>query len=503
MKLIALFTAFFSISTAVLSSESVSPVEVKVGDVSSYNGQTAHTGARIWIPKDLSEVQAVVRAARKSKTPLKVKASSHSINSLILSDGEYLSTEKLTGIISIQNLSVKVKAGTKLGGLSEELRQKGLSLGFGYPAYKGLTIGGLLATGAHGSSRKHIGVSSQNILEMTIVDGTGEIRVLTPKDGKSFRAAQVHLGLLGVVHDVTLRIYPDFNLRYDFIKIPEFLNAKGEAQFGKEADSEIVMWSPVSNLAVKYAGHVVNLPESPLASNHLLGTSDEPSAISEMASGGMLSLGQRMTGVNARIESSRLEDAYDEPFILRDPSVKDANVSFVGSSSKLLLAEFFQPIRSFTFLDMEFAFPLSEASAVLATVREIALREKLHFPISRGLFLRFGKSVGVDGPLMSHAERPGASSEIWVFVSIVDYLSNDQSPHGGWSDKRDRFLQELNQKHRLHLHWGKNSDQIFGWFNPKAEASAHVLDFKEQVKSFDPESLFSNGFAKALGIAKP
>jgi FAD/FMN-containing dehydrogenase len=489
--------------TVLLFSTAALGTDFHIGDISSYNGQTQSSGVRIWTPKNIAEIQLAVEQARKSHTQLKVKAASHSTSSLILSDGDYLSTQNLTGIISIQDMSVKVKAGTKLGDLAEELSKKGYSLGFGYPAFKGLTIGGLLATGAHGSSRRHIGISSQNILEMTLIDGQGNIRNLTSADKDAFRAAQVHLGLLGVVHDITLRIYPDFKLKYRFEQIPDFLNSKGQVQFGPEADSEIVMWSPVANTAVKYAGFITELPESPLAANHLLGDSNEVNLINDSAAVLGLGLGQVSSWVNAQLEANRINDVYQSPFILQDQSVQNEKVSYVGRSSKILLSEFFQPNVAFKHMELEFAFPLSEADAVLSTVREIAVREKLHFPISRGLFMRFGKSAGEQGPLMSHAERPNSPSQVWVFVSIVDYLSITQKTHGSWSQSRDRFIQELTQKHKLLLHWGKNSDQIFNWFNPPKVLGLQLDLFKKQVLAFDPDGVFSNQFSKSLGLTQP
>ena len=55
---------------------------------------------------------------------------------------------------------------------------------------------------------------------MTLIDGEGNVRVITPENLNQFRAAQVNLGLMGLVTDVTLEIEPDFNLRYKFEKIP-------------------------------------------------------------------------------------------------------------------------------------------------------------------------------------------------------------------------------------------------------------------------------------------
>lgn len=69
------------------------------------------------------------------------------------------------------------------------------------PAYGNITLGGAIGTGAHGSSIKYPSSLSSQIAWLTIVDGNGDIRVITnPNELKSFR---IHLGLLGILHAIS------------------------------------------------------------------------------------------------------------------------------------------------------------------------------------------------------------------------------------------------------------------------------------------------------------
>lgn len=63
------------------------------------------------------------------------------------------------------------------------------------PGFGNITIGGAIGTGAHGSSIKyHASISSQ-VASVKIVNGFGEIMLITePED---LRAFKIHLGLLG------------------------------------------------------------------------------------------------------------------------------------------------------------------------------------------------------------------------------------------------------------------------------------------------------------------
>jgi FAD/FMN-containing dehydrogenase len=64
----------------------------------------------------------------------------------------------------------------------------------------GISVAGAIGTGAHGSSLRHPNSLSDQIIRLTIVDGTGEIRVID--DPQEVNAFRVHLGLLGVIIDV-------------------------------------------------------------------------------------------------------------------------------------------------------------------------------------------------------------------------------------------------------------------------------------------------------------
>jgi FAD/FMN-containing dehydrogenase len=74
----------------------------------------------------------------------------------------------------------------------------------------GITIGGAIGTAAHGSSLLHPTSLSEQAISMTIIDGHGSLRVISdPKDLNAFR---VHLGLLGILVNVTFATVPAFKM---------------------------------------------------------------------------------------------------------------------------------------------------------------------------------------------------------------------------------------------------------------------------------------------------
>ena len=137
---------------------------------------------------------------------------SHSIPKLVCPDGQdglLISTNYLnhTLKIDIEAMTMTMESGVTLRQLINEAAKAGLALPY-TPYWWGLTIGGLLSTGAHGSTLWSNGSAVHDyLLELRIVspgsaaDGYAKVRRL--KDGdKDFNAAKVSLGVLGVISQV-------------------------------------------------------------------------------------------------------------------------------------------------------------------------------------------------------------------------------------------------------------------------------------------------------------
>ena len=84
-------------------------------------------------------------------------------------------------------------------------------------------MAGAVATGTHGAGQTNAGLASapwaaaleerpllEAVMNMELVDGRGRIVHL---EGPALREASVHLGCLGVVTSLTLRVVPQFELR--------------------------------------------------------------------------------------------------------------------------------------------------------------------------------------------------------------------------------------------------------------------------------------------------
>src|SRR5689334_18935008 len=125
----------------------------------------------------------------------------------------------MTGVLHLDPDArlVTVLAGTRLRDLSAVLLNRGWTLPI-VGSIQAQTIAGAIATGTHGSSLVHGNLASL-VHAMRVVDGTGDVVELGPDDPR-LDGARVHLGALGVVTEVTLRIEPAFRLRQEFEHVP-------------------------------------------------------------------------------------------------------------------------------------------------------------------------------------------------------------------------------------------------------------------------------------------
>lgn len=168
---------------------------------------------RILNPTIEADVQtAVIEAITKGET-VRAAGSGHSYTPVVETPHTLLKLDSLTGLVSVdrQSRSAVVKAGTKLSALGEPLWNAGLALANQGDTH-GQTISGATATGTKGSGRE-LGSLSSMIRGVRLVDGTGQIRDIDGTDEDLLSAAQVSLGLLGIVTELTLDVVPAYRLQ--------------------------------------------------------------------------------------------------------------------------------------------------------------------------------------------------------------------------------------------------------------------------------------------------
>jgi len=189
--------------------------------VSSAPGETElrnWTGDRRWSPRALEApathpelVEALARAAEWD-CPVRVLGGGHSMNGGPITDGVAISLRRMKSLVDVDRAGgrVRVEAGIELDELNELLWSEGLAL-HNQGDIGDQSVAGAIATGTHGTgSRLHGIAAAVRALSLTLADGS---RVeVDERDPETLRAAQVSLGALGVVTEVTLEAVPAFTL---------------------------------------------------------------------------------------------------------------------------------------------------------------------------------------------------------------------------------------------------------------------------------------------------
>lgn len=182
--------------------------------------RTVRTTPTAWAaPASEDEVVALVRDVRARGGRLRVSGARHSWSPIAGSDDVQVELTRMDRVLSIDRdaRTITVLGGCRLHTISAALAAAGLALPIlGSIAQQ--TISGAIATGTHGSSLRH-GNLATLVRGLRLVDGTGEVHVLRHGD-PHLDAARVHLGLLGVVTEVTLTCEPAFGLVETSLNLP-------------------------------------------------------------------------------------------------------------------------------------------------------------------------------------------------------------------------------------------------------------------------------------------
>lgn len=481
--------------------------EPKVETISSYNGETTQNNAQVYYPSNVGEVQTIIRNALKTGQKVRFSGSSHSTSSLILGPGVYVKNSSLNKIIGLKKKGangaiVEVESGVKVADLVDYLEKHGYSLGFAYPYYNGLTIGGLLATGSHGSSRKHRALSSQNIVEMTLIDGRGDVVVANKSTPKLLKAARVNLGLLGFVHKIQLRVVPDFNIRFTNQALEgatALLSTPGKVNWGRAADTEYHYWFPALDRSVKVSGDITKDPVMPGAKSVVLGQNNDP--VRQNAEWLALSKGQADAATGKVLEDRRFETLSKGPpsYIYLDAEGKEVRANgVVGKSAAMLISKRIPLNPVYTTEDISFSFPMKDAPKVMTLIHEFSAKNEFYHPFL-GVFLRFVRADG--STYLSHIERAGdAPGNLFVMAEFFEVKKYDSAVEDSRSVQlRHKLVEALTAQNLVSFHWGKNTDQIFAIPSNVGLIGADAIsEFDLVRKSMDPYDVFTNDFAESV-----
>ncbi len=176
---------------------------------------------KIKYPKSEKELQKVVQKCIKKGQRLRVCGTGHSWNPLCETDEVMISLDEYQGLehIDEEKKQATVFAGTKLHLLGKLLFEYGLGMK-NMGDIDEQSIAGAVSTGTHGTGME-LGSLSTQVVGLTLITGTGDIVECSETENRElFKAAQVSLGMLGVISKVTLQCDPAYKLKLHVDKEP-------------------------------------------------------------------------------------------------------------------------------------------------------------------------------------------------------------------------------------------------------------------------------------------
>ncbi|KAI9306146.1 hypothetical protein BJ944DRAFT_239008 [Cunninghamella echinulata] len=481
----------------------------KDGDVTykSYQNKIeCRSKTPIQVPKSITEIQDIVKNATNTNTKVKVVGSRHSITDTICTTGIPIHLDNFKQVkINADKKTATIGAGIELIDALNSLHEQGYTIQH-IPAYGGITVGGAIGLGAHGSSLRHRNTLSEYVVGFTVIDGQGELRkVADEEELKSFR---VNFGLLGVVVDVTLEIVPQFKMEMENYKVSEDFLLRNSSQLidlARQQDWFQFWWFPSSSgLVVSKGKQIDDVTTKGDARTNLI-----PNISPHVVGAAKLSFEALQITSNNYLAMSAIqkasEDSLHKKVLIKEPIFSD-NGNFVNPAvgygyrlmtNKCSPCAWESPIDSnFAVLPDEssVALPLSAFPAVVADIKQLIKENPTAFPLV-GLFFRFSRpSRG----LFALAHDRESFHIDWSYPMRLDYIH--QAPYG--LPVMQALVQLLVEKHNGRPHWGKNGLHFFNHaLLAKRYPAESFAEFKTAVQKYDPHRVFSNRFGdRILGI---
>ena len=388
-------------------------------------------------PASEDELAALVAQAARETLSVRVAGSGHSFTPVVATSGLLLSLAKMQGVVGadLARKRVTVRAGTRIGDIGRALKGLGLSL-----ANQGdidtQAIAGALSTGTHGTGLA-LGCLSTQAVGMRLVTADGAILDLDiDKDRETMAAAQVAVGMLGVMASVTLQVVDAYNLREKQWR--DSFEACMEQHDALAADNRHFgfFWCPVPE-----SRHLYCLPDlaavSPTKREH---------DVCEM----------------------KVMNITDEA-----PFADEASFERVAYSSEIYPIEYVP-----NFHELEYAVPVENGKEALTRVRALMLTKHTNciYPVE----YRF--VAGDEGMLSPYYRRPsvtisvsgGPGIDYWSYLIDVDAILREYGARPHWG--------------KLHFNTRDDMPALY----PRYEA------FQTVRRRLDPQGRFLNDHLRAL-----
>ncbi len=179
----------------------------------NWSGNLQWTPSSIAYPETELAIQQLVQKAKRENRKIRMIGTGHSFTPLSKTEDILVSLDEYQGLISVdkEKDQATVKAGTKLHLLGSLLFEQGLAME-NMGDIDRQSIAGTISTGTHGTGIQ-FGTISTQVKAIRFVNGLGELVDCSKEENPDlFKAAQLSLGALGIITEITLQCIPAYKL---------------------------------------------------------------------------------------------------------------------------------------------------------------------------------------------------------------------------------------------------------------------------------------------------
>ncbi|CAA7062533.1 unnamed protein product [Microthlaspi erraticum] len=522
-------TLILCLFTFVSSTPPDDPVKCESGNTTctvtnsygSFPDRSICEAAKVEYPQSEAELVSVVAEATRASKKMRVLTRySHSIPKLVCTDGKdgiLISTKFLNHVVRADPTAetLTVESGVTLRDLIGEAAKLELALPYA-PYWWGLTIGGMMGTGAHGSSLWGKGSAVHDyVTEIRIVspgsasDGYVKVRVLNETMNlEEFNAAKVSLGVLGVISQVTFKLQPMFKRSLRFVMRNDTDLGDEAVVFGESHEFADFLWLPSQG---KVVFRIDDRAPANLTGNGVFSYFPFRSQVSALlaiarsleerdeSSGNGNNKCLRAKGVTSFLFGISYGVTNNDfiftgyPVIGSQGRMMSSGGCLDSHQNGLFTACPWDPrIKSQFFHQTTFSVPLTHVKDFINDVKELVKIEPTSLcvlELNNGILMRYVTS----SPAFLGKEEKALDFDLTYYRSKDDPLAPRL-----YEDYVEEIEQMAVLKYNALPHWGKNRNLAFDGAIRKYKNAKAFLKVKER---FDPSGLFSTEWTdQVLGL---
>lgn len=410
-------------------------------------------------PSTEEQIVDIIKYAKAQGLKVRVYGSGHSWTHLAEAQGQILiNLDNCQGVVQVDKNTkqVTVKAGSKLYALSGWLEKEGLAMQNMGDINK-QAFAGALSTGTHGTGIS-FGIIPTQVVKLIFINGKGEkITCSNEENSEIFKAAQVSLGALGVITEVTIQAVDLYNLHI---------------QKKKEKLSQIIPQLPQIVANNRHFEFYWFPYTDTIQSKYLNITSEKPNVSSFKKWFNDIFLENNAFKLLSEV-SRIIPGSGSSKTVSQISGLAISNSSEINVSHKVFSTE-----RLVKFVEMEYGVPAEKGPECLLAIKEFIEKNKIkvHFPIE----FRYVKG---DDIYISPAYGRDT-----VFISCHMYLG---MPYEAYF----RGVEEIFLRFEGRPHWGKMHYQTAAYFEKIYPKWHEFLAIRKQM---DPDGLFLNEHLRAI-----